>query len=153
VLAAALALLLGWYGFGLLNEARLPAAPSPFAQLAVFLAGHHLRYGVGGYWAASVITVGTGGAVTIRAVTQGCLQPYAWESNQAWYDPAGHPATFLLSSAAPGYFSRWGPTPAALSRLATLLPAAGPVLNPGGGYRVRVYQGNILTALPRVAHC
>jgi hypothetical protein len=153
VLAAALAVLLGWYGFGLLNEARMPAAPSPFAELTAFLAGHHLRYGVGGYWDASVITVGTGGAVTIRAVTQDCLQPYAWESRQAWYDPAGHPATFLLSSAAPGYFSQWAPAPAALSRLGTLLPVAGPALNPGAGYQVRVYRGNILLALPRLAGC
>ena len=61
--------------------------------------------------------------------------------------------TFLLSSAAPGYFTHWTPAPAALSRLATLLPAAGPVLSPGAGYQVRVYQGNIWSALPRVAHC
>jgi hypothetical protein len=142
VLTTALVVLLGWYGFGLLDEARMPAAPSPLAKLAAFLAGHHLRYGVGGYWDASVITVGTG-----------CLQPYAWESKQAWYDPPGHPATFLLTSAAPGYFSQWAPAPAALGRLAALLPAAGPVLNPGAGYQVRVYQGNILMALPRLARC
>jgi hypothetical protein len=154
LLAGALAALLCWYGFGLFDEARQPAAADPFGRLEAYLAAHHLRYGIGGYWDASVITVGTGGAVTIRAVTQGCLQPYAWESKSAWYDPAGHPATFLLAAAAPGYFSRWEPSPAALSRLAALRPPAGPgALNPGAGYQVRVYQGNLLTALPALARC
>jgi hypothetical protein len=153
VLAAALAVLLGWYAFGLLRESRMPAAPDPFTRLEAYLEAHHLRYGIGGYWDSSVITVDTGGAVTIRAVTAGCAQPYAWESQPAWYDPARHTATFLLTSADPGYFSRWVASPAARRRLAGLVPADGAPLRPGAGYQVQAYRGNLLAALPRAAGC
>ncbi|HET6185431.1 MAG TPA: hypothetical protein VFE59_00340, partial [Trebonia sp.] len=119
-----------------------------------FLRQHHLTEGVGGYWNSSVITVGTGGAVTVRAVTQGCLQPYAWESKPAWYDPAGHAASFVLESSGTGYFSQWQASPAALRRLGALLPAAGrATLDPGAGYTVHAYQGNLLAQLPLIRHC
>ncbi|MGH3244687.1 MAG: hypothetical protein ACRDOI_00515, partial [Trebonia sp.] len=154
VLTLGLAGLLGWYGFGLFQEARIPAAPNPFARLEAFLGEHHLTDGIGGYWNSSVITVDTGGAITIRAVTQGCLQPYAWESRPAWYDPAAHAASFVLESGAPGYFSRWRASPAALRRLGTLLPAAVPATrDPGAAYLVHVYRGNLLTQLPLLTHC
>ena len=92
--------------------------------------------------------------VTIRAVTQGCLQPYDWESRPGWYDPAGATASFVLESSGPGYFSQWQASPAALRRLGLLLPAAGPApLTLGGGYVVRAYQGNLLTRLPLLARC
>jgi hypothetical protein len=137
----ALVALLGWYGLGLFQEAMIPAAPDPFARLEAFLRHHHLTAGVGGYWNSSVITVDTGGAVTIRAVTQGCLQPYAWESKPAWYDPAGHTASFVLESSGTGYFSQWQASPAALRRLGALIPAASrATLDPGEGYTVHAYQ-------------
>jgi hypothetical protein len=98
--------------------------------------------------------VDTGGAITIRAVTQGCLQPYAWESKPAWYDPARHTASFVLESSGAGYFSQWLVSPAALTRLGTLLPAASrATLDPGAGYAVHAYQGNLMAQLPRLAHC
>ena len=154
VLAAGLAALSAWYCLGLLVVAREPAAPDPFARLEAYLEERHLSSGIGGYWDASVITVGTGGAVTIRAVTAGCLQPYAWESSHAWYDPAAASATFLLTADGTGYFGRWLVSPAAASGLARLLPPGQPaVASPGGGYQVRVYQGNVLAALPRLARC
>ncbi len=154
ILAGGLAALFAWYGLGLLVQARLPAAPDPFARLEVFLEAHHLRSGIGGYWDASVMTVGTGGAVTIRAVTAGCAQPYAWESKRAWYDPAAGHASFLLASDQPGYFGRWLASPAASAGLARLLPPGHPaVANPGEGYQVSLYRGNVLAALPRLAHC
>jgi hypothetical protein len=154
VLAGGLAAVSAWYCLGLLAEARLPAAPDPFTRLEAFLEAHHLRSGIGGYWDASVITVGTGGAVTIRAVTAGCAQPYAWESKRAWYDPAAAGATFLLTSGQSGFFSRWLVSPAAAAGLARLLPPGRPATaNPGEGYEVSLYQGNVLAALPRLAHC
>ncbi len=154
VVAAGLCALVCWYGFGLAEETRIPAAPDPFARLEAFLTEHHLTEGIGGYWNSSVVTVDTGGAITIRAVTQGCLQPYDWESKPAWYDPASRTAGFVLESTGPGYFSQWQASPAALRQLDTLLPAAKPAtLNPGGGYVVHAYQGNLLTRLPLLAHC
>jgi hypothetical protein len=154
VLTAGLCALLCWYGLGLWQETTIPAAPDPFARLEAFLARHHLTRGIGGYWNASVITVDTGGAVTIRAVTQGCLQPYDWESEPAWYDPAGATATFVLDSTGTGYFSRWQASPAALRQLGALVPAASPAtLHPGGGYTVRAYRGSVLGQLPRLTRC
>ena len=154
VIAVSLAALLGWYCAGLAHQAAAPAAPDPFARLEAFLWQHHLTEGVGGYWDSSVITVGTGGAVTVRAVTQGCLQPYAWESKPAWYDPARHAASFVLESSGTGYFSQWQASPAALRRLAAVLPTAGrATLDPGAGYTVHAYQGNLLAQLPLIHHC
>jgi hypothetical protein len=154
VVTAALCALLAWYGLGLLAEASIPAASDPFTRVAAFLRAHHLTDGIGGYWDASVITVDTGGAVTVRAVTAGCLQPYAWESKPAWYDPAGATATFVIESTGPGYFSRWQARPAALADLAALASAAGPAaLRPGGGFTVRAYRANLLAKLPLLAHC
>jgi hypothetical protein len=154
VIAASLAAVLCWYCAGLAHQAAAPAAPNPFARVEAFLRQHHLTQGIGGYWDSSVITVDTGGAITIRAVTQGCLQPYAWESKPAWYDPATQAASFVLESTGTGYFSQWQASPAALRRLGTLLPAASRAnLNPGAGYTVHGYEGNLLAQLPLISHC
>jgi hypothetical protein len=154
VLAAALAAVFGWYCAGLAYQAAAPAAPNPFARLEAFLEARHLTRGIGGYWNASVITVGTGGAVTIRAVTQGCLQPYAWESRPAWYAPENQTASFILASRSPGYFSQWRPSPAAQRQLDALFPAGERmILDPGTGYQVRAYQANLLAKLPLLARC
>jgi hypothetical protein len=153
VVAVSLAAVFCWYCAGLAHQAAVPAAPNPFARLEAFLRQRHLTEGIGGYWDSSVITVDTDGAVTIRAVT-GCLHPYAWESKPAWYDPAGHQASFVLESSGTGYFSHWLASPAALRRLGALLPAAGrATLDPGDGYTVHAYQGNLLAQLPLIRHC
>jgi len=142
-----------WYCVGLAHQAAAPAAANPFARLEAFLRQHHLTEGIGGYWDSSVITVGTDGAVTIRAVT-GCLHPYDWESKPAWYDPAGRTASFVLESSGAGYFSHWLASPGALRELGTLLPAAGrATLDSAEGYTVRAYQGNLLAQLPLISHC
>ncbi len=109
VLAIPLVALLGWYSFGLIREATIPAAPNPFAPLESFLEANHLSYGLGGYWEASAITVDTGGAVTVRAVTPACMQPYLWESKHQWYDSTKHVANFLLLSNVPGFFNQFKP--------------------------------------------
>jgi hypothetical protein len=142
-----------WYCVGLAHQAAAPAAANPFARLEAFLRQHHLTEGIGGYWDSSVITVGTDGAVTIRAVT-GCLHPYDWESKSAWYNPAGRTASFVLESSGTGYFSHWLVSPVALRRLGTLLPAASrATLDPAEGYTVHAYQGNLLAQLPLISHC
>jgi hypothetical protein len=154
IVGASLAALFCWYCAGLAHQAAAPAAPNPFARLEAYLGRHHLTNGIGGYWDSSVITVDTGGAITIRAVTQGCLQPYAWESRPAWYAPPGHRASFVLESSGTGYFSQWRASPVALRRLGALLPAAGhAALDPGERYTVHAYQGNLLDRLPLLANC
>jgi hypothetical protein len=165
LLAVPLVVLFGWYSFGLYYQADTPAAPNPFAGIEAFLEADHLTYGIGGYWNASVITVDTGGAVTIRAVTPACLQPYQWESKNEWYDPTQHVANFLLLTNVAGYFSKFSVSKPALDTLNAIYPADRRLTLGAGGflkqvpgqqpvqvwdYSVRWYQGNLLADLPKL---
>jgi hypothetical protein len=155
--------LFGWYSFGLIRQATAPAAPQPLAQLAAYLESEHLSYGLSGYWQASVLTVETGGAVTVRAVRSSCLQPYEWESKDDWYDPKQHSANFLVISNVPGYFTQFTPDAAVLKLLDTWsngqvvhhdFDAGGKPLSGPGGYpwlSARVYPIDLLTRLPAIA--
>jgi hypothetical protein len=93
-----LALYAGGLGYA---AARPPAAP-PYAGLAGWLRAHHLTAGLGGYRQANVVTLETGGAVTLRPVTPGAndrLTAYAGTASAAWYNPAAPAATFLVLAA------------------------------------------------------
>src|SRR6202167_850670 len=100
-----LVVLFGWYSFGLYQQADTPGAANPFTGLEQLPDVNNLSYGLGGYWDASVITVDTGGAVTIRAVSPSCMQPYEWENKLDWYVPSENVANFLLLSNESGYFT------------------------------------------------
>ena len=151
--------LFGWYSFGLFQQADTPAAADPFTGVEQFLEANGLSYGLGGYWEASVITVDTGGAVTIRAVSPSCIQPYEWENKLEWYDPAKNVANFVLISSRPGYFSSFQPRGTALKLLQEMYKGKTADLdygnyffvpndpNPTYDYEARTYQGNILTQL------
>jgi hypothetical protein len=151
--------LFGWYSFGLFQQADTPAVANPFAQLEAYLEAHNLTYGVGGYWNASVITVDTGGRVTIRAVSPACLQAYAWENKPTWYDPAQHSANFLLLSNVSGYFSQFGASGTSLNLVDNLYPptylgTGGYTVQPGDtgtqvtwNYVIREYDGNLLSLI------
>jgi hypothetical protein len=154
-----LVVLFGWYSFGLFRQADTPAAANPFTGLEQFLESNNLSYGLGGYWDASVITVDTDGAVTIRAVSPSCMQPYEWENKLDWYAPP-NVANFLLLSNETGYFTSFAVRGSALARLNVTFPGGkrhtldygnyffvpGKKL-PFYDYNVRVYQGNLLTQL------
>jgi hypothetical protein len=99
-LVAALAL----YAAGLGYAAAQPPAAPQYADLAGWLRAHHLAAGLSGYHQANIVTLETGGAVTLRPVAPGPgghLAAYAWNSSAAWYGPAAPAATFLVL-AAPG---------------------------------------------------
>jgi hypothetical protein len=154
-----LVVLFGWYSFGLFQQADTPAAANPFTGLEQFLEANNLSYGLGGYWESSVITVDTGGAVTIRAVSPSCMQPYEWESKLDWYDPSKNVANFLLLSNQPGYFTSFEVRGSALTYLKNRIPkhnildygsvfivkAPDGKLTPQFDYNVRTYQGNLLS--------
>jgi hypothetical protein len=109
--------------------ARPPAAPQ-YADLAGWLRAHHLATGLSGYHPANIVTLDTGGAVTLRPVTSdstGRLTAYRWNASAAWYGPAGHTATFLVLSA-PG---TPGPTTA---------QAAATFGDPARTYRYKTYS-------------
>jgi hypothetical protein len=128
-----------------------PATP----PLAAWLEAHGLRYGVAGYWDASITTVESGNNVQIRAVD---LHPHptapqwtvnipGWESNPLWYNPSTYDATFAIADVHgsadghPGYpvsaFEQFFGQPSAKYRVdgwyvlvykTNLLPKIGPVL-------------------------
>jgi hypothetical protein len=128
---------LGW-------AAAQPSVPPMNARLATFLAEHHLTSGIGGYWESSVVTVGSDGAVTIRAVLPGTLAPDLWEAKGSWYDSGPNRANFLVTSSMPGFFNHWQPSPAALAALGR--PARTYYVGP---YTVYVYARNLLAGLGR----
>ena len=134
--------LLACYAAGLGYAAAQPSVPAMKSQLAKFLAAHHLTSGIGGYWGSSVVTVGSDGAVTIRAVASLPLAPYPWEAKSSWYDPALNRANFLVTGGKPGFFNHWEPKPAALAAL-------GPPVRTyhDGPYTVYVYDKNLLAEL------
>ena len=134
--------LLAGYGASLGYAAAQPSVPPSNAQLAAFLAAHHLTSGIGGYWESSVVTVGSDGAVTIRAVLPGTLQPDLWEAKGSWYDSGPNRATFLVTDSAPGFFNHWQPGPAALAALGR--PARTYHVGP---YTVYVWNKNLLAGL------
>jgi hypothetical protein len=173
--AVPLVALFGWYSFGLFRQADTPAAPQPLAQLAAYLESKHLHYGLSGYWQASVLTVETGGSVTVRAVSSACLQPYQWESKTSWYDPKQHSASFILLSSLKGYFTQFSASGTAL-QLLNNWSKGGVRHDDFGGYfykeiqvpgkngklvselgkfpwvSARVYPLNLLTELPNIKH-
>jgi hypothetical protein len=60
----------------------------PVAQLGRFLETHQLHHGIGDYWSASITTVATAGAVTVRPVITtptGRVVRYQRQSALTWY--------------------------------------------------------------------
>jgi hypothetical protein len=134
------------YAASLGYAAAQPAIPAANTTLARFLVAHHLTEGIGGYWESSVVTVGSGGAVTVRAVLPGTLTPDLWESKGSWYDPRAHRATFLVTDSASGFFNHWQPDPAALAALGR--PARTYHV---GTYTVYVWNKNLLVQVRQAA--
>ena len=117
--------------------AAQPSVPPANAELATFLAEHHLTNGISGYWQSSIVTVGSDGAVAVRAV-QPSLRPYLWEAKGSWYDQR---ATFLVTENQVGYFNHFQPSASALAALGP--PARTYHVGP---YTVLVWNKNLLSS-------
>jgi hypothetical protein len=113
--------------------------PPANAELAAFLADHHLTSGIAGYWQSSIVTVDSNGAVAVRAVWADTLRPYPWEAKASWYDPRSNRATFLVTDRQPGFFNYFQPGAAALARYGP--PARTYQVGP---YTVLVWDKNLL---------
>jgi GNAT superfamily N-acetyltransferase len=143
-LAPVLLAALAGYAASLGYAAAQPSVPAANEHLGTFLAAHHLTSGIGGYWESSVVTVGSDGAVTIRAVAPGSLQPDLWESKSSWYDPRSNRATFLVTDSASGFFNHWQPNPAAVAAFGR--PARTYHVGP---YTIFVWDKNLLIQVGR----
>jgi hypothetical protein len=100
-LCGALALYVAMLGYA----AAKPPAPPQYADLAAWLPAHHLTAGLSGYHQANIVTLESGGAVTLRpvTVTGDRLTAYRWNASTAWFNPARQSAAFLvLTGPVPG---------------------------------------------------
>ena len=140
---AGLVVLLGYLG-GLAHDVVQPASPPAFAPVASWLQAHHLRYGLGGYWESSIVTVQTDGQVKVRALLKPTLAPDAWLAKPAWYDPAGPQANFVVLSSTPGFMNNWEPR----ALISKYFGRPARVYN-FGPYTVMVWNRNLLASLPR----
>jgi hypothetical protein len=140
---AGLAVLLGYLG-GLAHEVVQPAAPPDSSHLASWLQAHHLRYGLGGYWESSIVTVQTGGQVTVRAVLgTNTMGPYLWLAKPSWYDPAGQQANFIVLASTRSYLY-WEPRAVIAKYFGR--PAREYHVGP---FTVMVWDKNLLSSIPR----
>jgi hypothetical protein len=80
-------------------------ATAPTAPLTSFLQAHGLRYGIAGYWEASIVSLQSSGKAEVRAVvvakkphtTEWDITAPWWETNSLWYDPTRYNATFAVA--------------------------------------------------------
>jgi len=140
---AGLVVLLGYLG-GLAHDVVQPASSPAFARVASWLQAHHLRYGLGGYWESSIVTVQTGGQVKVRALLKPTLRPDLWLAKPAWYDPAAQQANFVVLSSTPGFMNNWEPR----ALISKYFGRPAQVYNVGS-YTVMVWDSNILARVPR----
>ena len=147
LLIPALAVILGCYAGIELHNAVQPRPSDPNAQVAAWLTAHHLRYGLGDYWNANAMTVDAANQVQVRSVSRiGDKLVYRpWESEDSWYDPAQHDATFLVT---PGPARACSPgTPAGWEAAArgTFGPPSGTYQV--AGFTILVWHKNLLPDL------
>ena len=92
--AALLGLAVAMLGYNALQ----PASSSSNQKVAEWLVAHHLRYGLAGYWQASVISTFSGNQAEVRPVRMYRNQLVATyeESNADWYDSGKHFANFVV---------------------------------------------------------
>ena len=78
--------------------AAQPTAIPASAGLAHWLQAHGLRYGLGGYWDGSAVTLQSGNQVQVRTVELNGreITPYPWETNTLWFKPSRHYANFVI---------------------------------------------------------
>ncbi len=125
--------------------------------MAAWLAGHHQRAGLAGYWQAAATTVTSGGRVLVAPVTlagrrvggrpRTSAEPDRWESAAGWYQPGQHAATFVIAAAGQpsvGQPSAGQGLPAAAVRAAFGPPAA---QHQVGQQLIMLYRYNLLTRL------
>jgi hypothetical protein len=140
---AGIVVLVGYLG-GLAHDLAQPSSPPAFARVASWLQAHHLRYGLGGYWESSIVTVQTGEQVRVRALLKATLGPDLWLAKPAWYDPTAQQANFVVLSSVPGFKNNWEPR----ALVSKVFGRPAHVYN-FGPYTVMVWDRNILSDVPR----
>jgi hypothetical protein len=103
LLRASLAIVVACYCAMLGYAAAQPPVPPANVALATWLGDHGLHQGLAGYWDATSVTLDSGGAVSMAAVTRTPsgtrLAPVRWMTDISLVDPRTHQANFLVISA------------------------------------------------------
>jgi hypothetical protein len=139
-----LLVLLGGYLGGLGYALAQPPAQPANQQLTSWLAAHHLRSGLAGYWQSNVVTLASGDHIRLRQVTAAGARvvPYHWESSSAWYDPRQASANFVVLTAGTPEYPGFNDEAAVLTTFGS--PAQTYHV---GGYEVLVWHQNLLRNL------
>jgi hypothetical protein len=102
VLRYGLCAVLASYAAMLGYDAAQPPSSPQYTGLAGWLTAEHLTDGLSGYHQANIVTLESGGAVTLRAVrtaAHGLIGAYTWNASTTWFEPVGHTANFLVLTA------------------------------------------------------
>jgi len=115
--AGVLACYLTALGYG---AAQSPVADNEQAVIP-WLQAHHLTSGLGTYAEANLLTLETGGRITVREVAwrSGGDVPRSFETKASWYDPRHNYANFILTNSA----EQWG-MDGGFHRLIGLIPGS-----------------------------
>jgi len=115
--AGVLACYLAALGYG---AAQSPVADNEQAVIP-WLQAHHLTSGLGTYAEANLLTLETGGRITVREVAwrSGGDVPRSFETKSSWYDPRHNYANFILTNSA----EQWG-MDGGFHRLIGLIPGS-----------------------------
>ena len=141
-------LVVAGYGSALGYSAAQASRPGQYSALADWLAAHGLRYGLGDGASANVVTVDSGGRVTVEptVVRMGHVEGLLYQSSAAAFEGLGHDANFLVTQTpaiGPGYPAETtAPYPAVLATFGR--PARTYRFD---GYAVWVWNVNLLTRL------
>jgi hypothetical protein len=81
-----------------------PQQPAEGQDLAGWLRGHHLSYGLSGYGFGPATTLASGGDIMLiqAAWLPGRVGPGPEEWHASWYDATVHDATFVVAPVSPG---------------------------------------------------
>jgi len=126
------------------------AAPVPpmNQQLATWLGGHGLRYGMSTYWQSSIVSLATGERVmvvplaTATKTAGSVVRRDEWESTEDWYDPRLHYANFIVELIKPNGLPAFLPLASVENTFGR--PAKVYLVGP---YRILVWHRNLLPEL------
>jgi hypothetical protein len=145
---SAVFLVIAGYGSAFGYAAAQASRPGEYSVLADWLVAHGLRYGLGGGPSANVVTVDSGGQVTVEPteVRMGRVGALLYQASAAAFDPRRHDASFLVTQLPAVGPARPAETTASYRAvLATFGPSARTYRF--DGYTVLVWNVNLLTRL------
>jgi hypothetical protein len=132
-------------------NAAQPADPARNYELtASWLEAHHLRYGLAGFWDATVVTMDSGDRIQVRPVRsfQARVVTTLSESSASWYDPHQHYANFVITR------RDWTCSGVCVGGRALTMSFGPPAATYRvGPYGVLVWNKNLLARLRTLAWC